>query len=163
MQFKKNEMMDVRNKINNTLNSIGESNQMHDLNQQLENIEWFFGQFEQHGQFEPERVPFRGGWNVEEKNNAQKKDESDDIAQSRLVIARAALRLLQQRIPQIQAVCERCLELAGKDAVRMVCTPVQREGTDWQGKPYPPTAPELTLPKGYEPTLASKIKSAVVG
>jgi hypothetical protein len=152
--------MDVRNKINNMLSSIAEPNKIHEINQQLENMEWFLNQFEKHGQFDPERVQVRGGWNIQEKNKTERQDDLDDITQARLVIARAALRLLQQGIPKLQAVCEQCLELAGKDAVRTVCTPVPKEGTDWQGNPYPLQAAELALPKGYE-TLGSKIKAAI--
>jgi hypothetical protein len=160
MKLTEEELRTQRGKLNNLITGIAGVNQIHDINQALQGLEWLFAEFDKRGQFvqgEPQR---RGGWNIAEKNAAEKKDQSDEIVYARVIVAKAGLRLLQQAIPTLKQISERCLEIAGKDAVRLACTPTRMEGTDWQGNPYPQPAPEFTLPEGYD-TLGSKIKSAI--
>jgi hypothetical protein len=154
-------LREERSKLNNLTAGIAGGNQTFDINQTLENLEWLLAEFDARGgQFVNEEPQRRGGWNINEKNAAEKKEHGDEVVFARVIIARNGLRLLQQAIPALKKISDRCLELAGKDAVRLACTPTKMEGTDWQGKPYAQPAPEFTLPEGYE-TVASKIKSAI--
>jgi hypothetical protein len=154
-------LRDERSKLNNLTTGIAGGNQTFDINQTLENLDWILSEFDARGQFVNEEQPQRrGGVNIEKKNAAEKKEQSDEVVYARVIIARNGLRLLQQAIPALKKISDRCLEIAGKDAVRSACTPSKMEGTDWQGKPYAQPAPEFTSPEGYE-TVASKIKSAI--
>jgi hypothetical protein len=140
--------------------SIAGGNQTFDINQQLENLDWLFAEFENRGEFVNEDQGRRGGVNIEAKIAAEKKEQTGEVMFARVVVAKVGLRLLQQAIPALKQISDRCLEIAGKDAVRLACTPIRMEGTDLSGKPYAQPAPEFTLPEGYE-TLGSKIKAAI--
>jgi hypothetical protein len=154
MKLKKDEMREARVKLNNKISGIAETNQIHDINQQLDALEWFFTEIEKHGQFEPEKEQTRGGWNVQGKTSAEKKDDMDEAFYARVVTARCGLSILQKYIPALKNIADRCLELAGKDAVRRVCEPGSVNSNIHPS--------EFTLPEGYG-TLAQKIKSAIGG
>ena len=157
-----NEMTETRKQLNNLVAGIAGSNQIYDINQKLDALDSFFAQFEKRGGFDLDQVRIRGGWNTIEKNNKEKRDDSDSVLHARVIVARSGLKLLQQAIPALKKICDRCLEVAGKDAVRQACTPAKMEGTDLNGQPYAPLAPEFTLPEGYE-TLTQKLKSVIGG
>jgi hypothetical protein len=153
-------MRETRIQLNNLLLNSGNSNQVFDINQKLDILENFFAEFDKSGKFADEEVRVRGGINVQQKNDAEKKEQSDEVFYARVVLARAGLTVQQKTVPTLKQIADRCLEIAGTAAVRQACTPSRMEGTDWQGKPYAQSAPEFTLPEGYE-TLGSKIKSAI--
>ena len=80
---------------------------------------------------------------------------------ARLMIARHGLKILQRTIPFLTEFGNRCLEVAGKEAVRDVCAPTPREGTDFHGQPYKPLPSGFVLPPGYESSIFDKAKSAL--
>jgi hypothetical protein len=150
-----------RSKLNNLTGNIANGNKTFDINQTLENLDWLLAEFDKRGQFVNEdQGRTRGGLNIDQKIAAEKRDQSDEVIFARVIVARNGLSLLQQAIPALKKISDRCLEIAGKDAVRLACTASRMEGTDYQGKPYAPSAPEFTLPEGYE-TWGSKIKTAI--
>jgi hypothetical protein len=154
-------LREERSKLNNLTSNIANGNQAFDIEQTLEKLDWILSEFDASGQFvNEEQGRIRGGVNIEKKNAAEKKEQAAEVIFARVIIARNGLRLLQQAIPALKKISDRCLELAGKDAVRLACTAPKMEGTDWQGNPYAQPAPEFTLPEGYE-TVASKIKTAI--
>ncbi|MGH9634962.1 MAG: hypothetical protein ACRD72_09025 [Candidatus Angelobacter sp.] len=161
MKLTAQEMVEARQKVNNLIAQIGNSNELFAINQALDNLDLLFAAFEKSGQFVDEEQPHRrGGWNTDKKNAAEKKDHSDEVFGARTIIARAGLRLLQQAIPALKQISDRCLEIAGKEAVRAACKPDEILGTDLNGKPYAPRPSEFTLPEGYE-TVGSKVKAAI--
>lgn len=152
-KFTKDKMDDARIKLNNLLTGVAGSNTVFDINQQMDILEAEFTKFDERGEFDDqERVS--GGWNTERKNEAEKKDQRDEVFYVHVVVARAGLRLLQQAIPAIKEIADRCLELAGKDAIRQACTAPTVNGKVQTA--------EFVLPAGYE-TLTQKIKSAIGG
>ncbi len=152
-KFTKDEMDDARIKLNNLIAGVAGSNTVFDINQKLDILEDEFAKFDERGEFDKEeRVS--GGWNAASKNESEKKDQRDEVFYAHLVVARAGLRLLQQAIPAIKQIAGRCLEIAGKDAIREMCKPGTVNGNL--------LAAEFTLPEGYE-TLTQKIRSAIGG
>src|SRR5690349_16460392 len=107
-------LRETRSKLNNLTAGIAGGNQTFDINQQLDNLEWLFAEFEKLGKFVNEEPQRRGGWNIDEKNAAAKKDQSDEVFYARVVVAKNGLRLLQQAIPALKQLSDRCLEIAGK-------------------------------------------------
>lgn len=161
MKLTEEALREARGKLNNLTSCIAGGNQTFDIDQSLEALDWLFSEFEKRGQFVNEDQPQRrGGVNIEAKNAADKKEQTGEVMFARVVVAKAGLRLLQQAIPALKQISDRCLEIAGKDAVRLACTGSKMEGTGLDGKPYAQPAPEFTLPEGYE-TLGPKIKSAI--
>jgi hypothetical protein len=164
MKLTVDDMIEARNRANNALTRITDTNTIHEITEQLKSLESVFAEFEKRGRFDADddQRRVRGGWNVDQKNEDERKDHSDKVFTARVIIARAGLRLLQKAIPSLTQICEQCLEIAGKDAVRAACAPIPREGTDFFGKPCGPMPSEFTLPTGYE-TLAAKLKTVITG
>jgi hypothetical protein len=154
------DLQEQRNLLSKAANTLTDSNRIHDFNQAIGQLQAAFDYFEKNGKFDS------GERKTEVYRSAaaaadEKQDHGDDVKHARMIIARSGLRLLQQSIPAIREMADKCLELAGKDAVRTVCAPTLREGTDFQGQPYKPMPSEFTLPDGYEPLSLGKIASTV--
>jgi hypothetical protein len=153
------DLQEQRNRLSTVIAALTDSNRIQDFKQAIGRLEAAFDYFEKHGQFdsgERKVTVYRSA----KAPDPEKEDHSDDVTHARMIIARSGLRLLQQSIPAIREMANKCLELAGKDVVRTVCAPTLREGTDLQGQPYKPMPSEFTLPDGYEP-VTQKIKTLI--
>lgn len=152
------DLQEQRNRLNTAVAPLTDTNRVHEFNEAMRKLEEAFDYFEKNGEFDSgeRRVEVYRSAKIQET----KQDHSDDVKHAKMIIARAGLRLQQKSIPAIKAMADRCLELAGADAVRAVCAPTQRDGTDIQGKLYKPTPSEFTLPAGYEP-VGQKIKTLI--
>lgn len=153
------DLQEQRNRLNAASSALADTNQINALNDAIGRLEAAFNYFEKHGQFhsgERKVTVYRSSKVAEEKEN-----HGEDVDLARVIIARSGLLLLQKSIPAIREMAEKCLKLAGKDAVRTVCAPTLRGGTDYEGKPYKPMPSEFTLPDGYEPLSIGKIAKTV--
>ena len=160
--FTQNTLRDAKNQFNSLVNTISGTNGKHEITQSLENLESILRELRDRGVFErpddTRKKIYGSNDGLEEEYREQ---DALEAAAARQMIAQAGLRILQKTIPFLAEIGDRCLEVAGKDAVRLVCSPTQREGTDSYGEPYKPMASEFTLPPGYAPSLIDKAKSAI--
>lgn len=146
------DLQEQRNRLKAATAALASQHYIGELDQAIMKLQDAFAYFEKHGQLDSgeQRVEvYRSARAVEEKQ-----EHGDDVKHARMIIALSGLRLLQQSIPRVKEMADRCLELAGKDAVRVACAPIQREG----GKPLPS---EFTLPEGYEPVSLSSVARTV--
>jgi hypothetical protein len=86
--------------------------------------------------------------------------DPDDVKHMRMKIAASSLELSQRVVPLLNELAARMLQVAGKEAVRTVCSPIQQTGTDDQGNPLKPIPSEYTLPPEYQ-TVVGKVKAAL--
>lgn len=160
--FTQETLRDAKAQFNTLANRISGTNERHEITQCLENLESTLNELAERGMFErpdDQRTKIYGSNDGREEE--YREQDALEAAAARQMIARAGLRILQKTIPFLNEIGNRCLEVAGKDAVRTACTPTPREGTDFNGYPYKPTPSEFTLPPGYAPSLIDKAKSAI--
>src|SRR6266446_1466768 len=86
-------------------------------------------------------------------DNRDKSFKPEEIAQARLRLALCALRLSQKTIPTLKEISGELLEMAGGDAVRAACSPIQRIDA-------PPLPSEFTLPEEFG-GIVDKAKAVV--
>jgi hypothetical protein len=77
----------------------------------------------------------------------------EEIAQARLRLAACALRLSQKTIPMLGEISGELLEMAGSDAIRTACSPIQRIDA-------PPLPSEFTLPAEFG-GIVDRAKAAI--
>src|SRR4051812_2520974 len=122
MKCTEGQLRETRSKLSSLVAGIAGSNQTFDIIQQLDALEWLFAEFDKCGQFVKEEQPQRrGGWNADSGKKAEEEKDAQELLFARVKIAVAGLSLLQQAIPTIKQISDRCLEVAGPDAVRRAC------------------------------------------
>ncbi len=105
---------------------------------------------------EPNRLNDLRGAIAEIGNAFEDRDKSfkpEEIAQARLRLAVCALRLSQKTLPMLEEISGELLEMAGGDAVRVACSPIQRIDA-------PPLPSEFTLPEEFG-GIVDKAKAVV--
>lgn len=73
---------------------------------------------------------------------------ADELASVRYRLAAAALELDQVALPRIRELVARALAVAGKEAVRVACSPIELRDTHRDGRPMAPRV-QYSLPRGY--------------
>ena len=85
--------------------------------------------------------------------NRELQFKPEDIAQVRLRLAATALRLSQKTVPMLDEVADELLQIAGGEAIRAACSPIQRIDA-------PPLPSDYKLPTEFA-GIAEKVKSAL--
>jgi hypothetical protein len=86
-------------------------------------------------------------------DNRDQAFKPEEIAQARLRLAACALRLSQKTIPMLGEISGELLEIAGGDAIRTACSPIQRIDA-------PPLPSEFTLPEEFG-GIVDRAKAAI--
>ena len=75
---------------------------------------------------------------------AEQKIDAQTALACQQAIARHGLTIRQHLVPALDEFATMCFSIAGKDAVRVACAPITREGTGHDGKPL------ASIPSGFE-------------
>jgi hypothetical protein len=157
-------MVEQKQRFSAATTKINDLNNLNDIDAALQELEAILNAFDKSGEFNVDGAPNVYRYGSQNKSDDDRAAQHESVAAVRLLIARNSLRLLQKTIPRLTAICDRSLELAGKDAIKAVCAPQQRQGTDWSGKQFEPTRSEFILPKKYQSitdTVISNFKAAI--
>jgi hypothetical protein len=161
-QFTPEALVDRKKAFNNAAGKFDLQNTSQEFTNALEELESLLTELQTRGMFErPSETRTKIYGNNDRDEQEYRAEDALEAQTARLMIARHGLKILQRTIPFLTEIGNRCLEVAGKEAVRSACAPTPREGTDYHGNPLKPIPGEFTLPPGYEPSLVSKVKDAL--
>lgn len=151
-----NELLDRRKAFNDAAGRINNNSSIAEMRNAMEELEAFLGTFKSRGRFDDpnRRVPLYSNQDTE---SADQEDAREEIAATRFAIAAKGLELLQYTVPTLQAIATDALALAGKEAVRAVCSPT----TSDSGQPIPS---KYQVPEEYQSigaSVVSKVKAAI--